>query len=281
MSLRHKPQAEQVVLIPRSHHQQHAGVDTASGFSITHGGAIGFSHDIESRMSTLSLSAAAGDAAREQKVENRDAGGAIMSNRDAYARMRITCHSVQPPAAAVGKSFYNSGSNCLFLGNEYLDEEHSDNEHPAYMQAWIGYGNDAVPIVTGFEVSDTLKYAAEHARTTADLGQKAIADKETAYYNLVNTLQWWRPKSPYKGSKPFFDIFRALSELEENHTGGDITNLKKSANSMLDKFKNVKFSEMKKRYAQHMESINYMFGNSGLKHELFIVCMWTFWRVRL
>lgn len=83
--------------------------ETGTGFSITPDGAIGFAHDIENKLSAMSLSAEASNAAKNG-VSNAaaDAGttnklaATIKSNRDAFERMEITCESIVVPGGANG-----------------------------------------------------------------------------------------------------------------------------------------------------------------------------------
>ena len=95
--------------------------ETGTGFSITPDGAIGFAHDIESKLSSMGLSAETANAKNNVSTAAAAAPAAvdtgtnklaatIKSNRDAFERMEITCESIAVPAGGGGDYGYDEDS---------------------------------------------------------------------------------------------------------------------------------------------------------------------------
>lgn len=79
--------------------------ETVTGFALTSSGAIGFAQEIENKLalaaasSAKQASSAPGAPQQQMQAQGQKAatpllGGEVTSNRDAFARMRITCESI-------------------------------------------------------------------------------------------------------------------------------------------------------------------------------------------
>lgn len=138
------------------HYGALAGYETGTGFALTHGGAIGFSQEVEEKLAAnhfakaMSASVAAATSAPSAAAAFAQptaavaavpviavGSGGVMSNRDAYARMNITCESLVDPPSKTRKKLKKT----VLQRDESSDEEH--------MGSGLFGGNGFKGMVTG------------------------------------------------------------------------------------------------------------------------------------
>jgi len=211
------------MLIPRSSCIAPAAqaYDPGTGFSVTPSGAIGFSQDIENRLSAVSLAAAPVQPEMPSTSSSSSSNSQVTSNRDAYNRMRISCQSIVPETSSK-KQHLSLPYGC---GND-KEEEYEDSfmNTGEGMSGWgsvmQGGGNDV--LMTG-AVSRAVKNARKlvlnplgRTLTVEEAELQKVANDVFLCHNIKESFYAWHKSEEGQKAmqgKTRLNIFKILTHV--------------------------------------------------------------------
>lgn len=214
--------------------------ETETGFALTPNGAIGFAQEIENKLAvanavTQATAAQVKTLAATPAPEQKATGG-VQSNRDAYARMQITCESIvdnnnkEKPMENRRMSLYQQHDddledNAFDSGNE--DEEHHQEMHhlaslfePASGFHGVETGIDALSRIA-FDIHHNPDVFSMENHKNARVMAKKLA-KQWQIYRVfrqkLNAIHGTTGKSHRRGKgeglAPSINVFRSYDQTK-------------------------------------------------------------------
>ena len=248
MSVRRKQPLPQQTAANNLMNTENGYYHSGTGFSVTPNGAIGFSKEVEDKMSLLRLAekSTAGPVIPQVTAAAAAQGSSCYSNRDAFDRMNITCQSIFPDSFQ-----YTGAPSSSFGANQYEDEGDEEDSDDGYTGASLTVSRDLLNQMENSMFTGAAPSYAQNASKIVELNDKlkvhqddkilkqarriiqmySIHQAYLIYKTMdINGVQITRkpkpertstkPPAPRDGPTP--NIFKAHMQLkEENPTGVD------------------------------------------------------------